>query len=129
MYFMAHSHHWNVEGVNFPQYHDFFGDLYEQLHSATDEIAEQIRALGIKAPSNLGSLYMHNSVEDSGVSDDLGQMINSLIVANNVVRASLYTALKEATDKNLQGLVNFLADRIMKHDKIDWMLKASSKGL
>lgn len=129
MYFMAHSHHWNVEGVNFPQYHSFFGDLYEQLHSATDEIAEQIRMLGIKAPSNLSSLYANNSVEDSGVSDDLDQMINSLIVANNIVRASLYTALKEATDKNLQGLVNFLADRIMKHDKIDWMLKASSKGL
>jgi len=28
MYFKTHSYHWNVEGVLFSLYHDFFGDLY-----------------------------------------------------------------------------------------------------
>jgi hypothetical protein len=25
--------HWNVEGDNFPQYHDFFGNLYEEIYT------------------------------------------------------------------------------------------------
>jgi starvation-inducible DNA-binding protein len=129
MYFMAHSHHWNVEGVNFPQYHGFFGTLYEELHSAVDEIAEQLRAAGVKAPASLSALYSNNAVEDSGISDDLNQMINSLLDANTVVKNSLYACLKEATDMNRQGLVNFIADRITQHDKYEWMLKASSKGV
>ena len=31
-YFKAHSYHWNVEGIDFSQYHSFFGDFYEDMH-------------------------------------------------------------------------------------------------
>ena len=52
-YLKAHNFHWNVEGVNFPQYHEFFGNLYEEVHSAIDKIAEEIRALDAYAPGSL----------------------------------------------------------------------------
>jgi starvation-inducible DNA-binding protein len=29
MYFKTHTYHWNVEGMFFPQLHEFFGNLYE----------------------------------------------------------------------------------------------------
>ena len=28
-YFKAHSFHWNVVGNDFPEYHEFFGKIYE----------------------------------------------------------------------------------------------------
>ena len=31
MYFKAHAAHWNVEGPMFSQYHEFFGDLYDEF--------------------------------------------------------------------------------------------------
>ena len=31
LYFKAHGFHWNVEGVNFQQYHDFFAELYTSI--------------------------------------------------------------------------------------------------
>lgn len=129
MYFKAHSHHWNVEGIHFSQYHDFFGDLYTELHDASDAIAEQIRMLQVKAPVSLGSLYASNSVDESEVAINVSEMINTLLDANGVVKQSLYDCLKEAQNQNKQGLVNFLADRIMKHDKHDWMLRSSGKGV
>lgn len=129
MYFKAHSHHWNVEGIHFSQYHDFFGDLYTELHDASDSIAEQIRMLQVKAPVSLGSLYASNSVDESEVAINVSEMINTLLDANGVVKQSLYDCLKEAQNQNKQGLVNFLADRIMKHDKHDWMLRSSGKGV
>ena len=53
MYMKAHSYHWNVIGPDFPQLHDFFGNLYEELHGAIDPLAEHIRALDAFAPGTL----------------------------------------------------------------------------
>ena len=42
MYYKAHSYHWNVEGSNFPQYHEFLQNIYEEIFAAVDVIAEHI---------------------------------------------------------------------------------------
>ena len=31
LYLKTHYFHWNVEGPNFPQYHSFLNDLYEEI--------------------------------------------------------------------------------------------------
>ena len=36
MYYKAHSSHWNIEGADFPQYHEFFGDIYEAVYDSID---------------------------------------------------------------------------------------------
>lgn len=129
MYFKAHSHHWNVEGIHFSQYHDFFGDIYTELHAAVDGLAEQLRVLDTKAPTSLTSLYASNDVDESAIATSVVEMINTLLDANTIVKKSLYDCFKAAEEQNAQGLVNFLADRITQHDKYDWMLKSSRKGL
>jgi starvation-inducible DNA-binding protein len=129
MYFKAHAFHWNVEGRNFPTYHDFFGDLYAELHGAIDPIAEQIRALNTYAPSNLTDVYSNATVEESSVTgDDLALMLNSLIDDNSEVINTLNIAFKLADDADEQGLADFIAGRIDTHKKHAWMLKASLKG-
>ena len=77
MYLKAHNYHWNVEGPNFPQYHEFFGNLYEELHGAIDPIAEQIRALDAYAPGSF-SRYM----ELSDIQDELNVPMG-IEMANN----------------------------------------------
>ena len=42
LYFKAHSYHWNVEGPDFAQYHDFLGNFYESVYGNVDTIAEHI---------------------------------------------------------------------------------------
>jgi starvation-inducible DNA-binding protein len=129
MYFKAHAFHWNVEGRNFPTYHDFFGDLYTELHSAVDPIAEQIRALDVYAPSNLTDIYSNATVEESSiVGNDIPQMLMSLMDDNSEVINTLNIAFKLANDADEQGLVDFIAGRIDTHKKHAWMLKASLKG-
>ena len=39
-YLKAQFYHWNVVGENFPQYHSFLGDLYEEVYGSGDNIAE-----------------------------------------------------------------------------------------
>lgn len=129
MYFKAHAFHWNVEGRNFPIYHDFFGDLYTELHGAIDPTAEQIRALNEYAPSNLTDVYSNATVKESSVvGNDIPQMLMSLIDDNSEVINTLNIAFKLANAANEQGLADFIAGRIDIHKKHAWMLSASVKG-
>ena len=40
------TYHWNVEGPDFLQMHEFYERLYTELEEGFDEVAERIRQLG-----------------------------------------------------------------------------------
>lgn len=127
MYYKAHSSHWNVEGSNFPQYHDFFGNIYTELFAAVDTIAEEIRQLNAYPPSSLAELMSHSMISENTSTLTASEYISKLIDANNLVLASLLMAYKEAEAATEIGLSNFIQDRVMAHQKHGWMLKSTAK--
>jgi starvation-inducible DNA-binding protein len=128
MYFKLHSFHWNIEGVEFPQYHEFFGDMYEDVYGAVDPLAENLRKLGAYAPKSLMDLYDSKSImEESGI-PTLNGMLTAALAANDQVLFSLNKVFGLAQKENKQGLCNFIADRIDTHEKHGWQLRASLKG-
>jgi starvation-inducible DNA-binding protein len=128
MYFRAHSYHWNVEGIEFSQYHDFFGDLYNELFGAADTIAEEIRALDSYAPISLMEMYNYKTIEEDSTRTVLiADMLTKLQDSNNKVLESLNKAYELANSAKELGLANFLQDRMDKHKKHGWMIRASLK--
>ena len=128
MYFKAHGHHWNVEGKDFSQLHDFFSNLYLELFAAVDVIAEQIRALDDYAPYNMTELASTTTVKESNIYGvDVSGMLADLIDANVSVIEALNTAHKLADADGNRGLVNLIEERLDVHAKHAWMLRASSK--
>lgn len=127
MYFKSHAFHWNVEGMFFPQFHEFFGNLYEELHGAVDTIAEHIRAVDGYAPHSLSNIMSMKTIGEENLLTDPKSMITNLITDNNLVIISLMQAFQEAEKVSEIGLANFLQDRIDIHQKHGWMLKASIK--
>jgi starvation-inducible DNA-binding protein len=127
-YLKAHYYHWNVEGINFPQYHSFFGDLYEEVHDAIDSIAEQIRALDSYAPGSLQRFKELSSISDEDTIPTALIMCQRLLDDNDKVISDLIYAYNEAEKQKQLGLANFLQDRIDIHKKHRWMLKATQKG-
>lgn len=127
MYFKAHAAHWNVEGPMFSQYHEFFGDLYDELYGSVDDIAEHIRAIDGFAPFSLVDLLSAGTVgEDKAKPATILETLNNLLTANNETIASINKAFTLAGDN--QGLKNYLADRLDKHAKHGWQIKASLKN-
>jgi starvation-inducible DNA-binding protein len=126
MYMKAHSFHWNVIGPNFPQYHDFFGDLYEELHGAVDPIAEQIRAVNSFAPSSLARIKELTRIEESDTIPTSERMFQILINDNNIVLDALKQAYDLAEKEDELALANFLQDRMDVHKKHGWMLRATA---
>lgn len=126
-YLKLHNFHWNVEGPNFPQYHELFGNLYEEVFSAVDPIAEHIRAVGGYAPGSLSRFSSLTSIQDQVTIISADDMLRVALIDNNKVIISLTIAYKSAEAAEELGLANFLQDRIDIHKKHGWMLRASSK--
>lgn len=127
LYLKAHQYHWNVEGVNFPQYHEFFGNLYKELHDAVDPIAEEIRSLDAYAPGSFTRFMELTEIEDE-ISVPAGvEMARRLMTDNERVIATLNVAFKLAGQLDKQGLADFIAGRIDIHNKHAWMLRSITK--
>ena len=127
LYLKAHQYHWNVEGSNFPQYHEFFGNLYEELHGAVDPIAEQIRALDTYAPGSMTRFLELTEIEDELTVPVEVEMARRLVTDNERVLATLNIAFKLADTMDKQGLADFIAGRIDTHSKHGWMLRSITK--
>lgn len=130
MYFKAHSYHWNVEGSDFSQYHDFFAGLYEDLYGAVDPLAENLRKLDVYAPISMMELYNYKTIqEDTYKPANINEMLNSLLLANNETHIVLTKLFDLATAAKEQGLANFAADRMDTHRKHAWQIKSSLKRI
>ena len=122
----AQSYHWNVIGPDFPQLHDFFGDLYAELQTGVDDLAEQVRQLNAFAPGSLTRMKELSSVQEDDLIPKAEKMVTNLITANETVLKCLTDAYEMAEEEKEFGLSNFLQDRITAHKKHHWMLKATA---
>lgn len=127
MYFTAHGYHWNVEGPDFSQYHDLFSDIYEDVYSSIDPIAENIRKLDDYAPFTLSKFISLRTVENKEVPTNPKAMAKALLDMNAKLITSINKAFKCAVSCDEQGIANFLSERDDMHKKWAWQLKASVK--
>jgi starvation-inducible DNA-binding protein len=123
----AQYYHWNVEGADFPQYHDFFGEIYAELYAAVDGLAEHVRQLDAYAPGAPRMLAELTKVADDTTVPDSIEMVKRLLTDNDTVLEGLLLCYMSAEENKELGLANFLQDRIEAHTKHRWMLKATTK--
>lgn len=124
-YLKLHFFHWNVTGPNFPQYHEFFGNLYEEVFAANDNIAEHIRAIKGFAPGSLSRFLDLTTIKDQIDVVPAEQMLSIAIQDNDKVIEVITQAFLAAEQAAEHGLANFLQDRIDIHKKHAWMLRST----
>jgi starvation-inducible DNA-binding protein len=116
-----------VEGSNFPQYHEFFGNLYEEVFGAVDQIAEEIRALDAYTPGSFSRFLELTDIEDETSIPSGVEMARRLMADNQKILATLDITFKLADELDQQGLADFIAGRIDTHKKHGWMLRSITK--
>ena len=127
LYAKAHYYHWNVEGPDFVQYHDFLGKLYEELHDAVDVIAEEVRALDSYAPGAHRMLMDLTRIQDDNTIPAAVEMIRRLLADNEIVMEGLVQAFMSAEAAGEIGVADFLTQRVDVHKKHAWMLRSITK--
>lgn len=126
-YLKAHNFHWNVEGVNFKQFHDLFGEIYEEVFGSVDSFAEQIRALGSYMPGSYTRFSMLSQIEDETDILDAHSMVATLL-ADNEKMIEIFKMVFELSEQNkTYGFSDFVAGRIDAHSKHGWMLRSILK--
>lgn len=123
-YMKAHAYHWNVVGSDFPQLHDFFGKLYDELHDAIDVLAEEIRMLDSFAPASLSRMIELTRIPEDEKIPTPQNMIKNLMDANDQVVQTITEGYNMAEYLDVHGYANVLQDRLSAHAKIRWMLKS-----
>jgi starvation-inducible DNA-binding protein len=126
-YLKAHGFHWNVEGPDFGELHDFFQGIYEDAYSALDPTAEYIRYLGEYAPASL-ERYSELTVISGQIKIPRARLMLEELYANNDQMISvLNDCFASANEENEQGIANFIAERLSAHGKYRWQLASYLK--
>lgn len=128
LYLKTQYYHWNVEGPDFSQLHNFFSDLYQEIYGSVDRIAEQIRALGSYSPGSFERFIELSSIKGEDRVLNSKDMIQQLLIDNEKCIVVLTSCYYLAEDSKEIGLTNFLQDRVDQHKKHIWMLKSFLKG-
>lgn len=124
-YLRAHGAHWNVIGTDFAEYHKLFADIYDDVYGSIDPLAENIRKIGVQAPFQLSQFMELRTLSDGELSTDARTLALDLLAANDIVIRGIADAFDCATEYNEQGIANFLADRLDKHQNWRWQLSSS----
>jgi starvation-inducible DNA-binding protein len=124
----AQQFHWNVEGPDFAQLHEFFGNLYEEVYNnSIDRTAEYVRALGDYAPGSYERFSELTTIKGQTKIPRARLMIEELLANNGQMLDLLNETFATAEQENQQGIVNFIAERIDAHQKHGWMLRSFLK--
>ena len=124
LYLKTHNFHWNVTGPLFNTLHTMFEQQYTELATAVDEIAERIRALGVRAPGSYEEFRELATVEEARGGESAEQMISQLVAGQEAVVRTARAAFPSAERANDEPTADLLAQRMQIHEKNAWMLRS-----
>ena len=125
LYTKTRNYHWNVVGSHFSDYHKAFEEQYEDLSDDVDEIAERIRALGLKVSSSLSEFQKNSQIkEHPGEYPDANTMVSNLLNDHETVIQTIRKSIPVCDKYGDVGTEDFLTGLLEKHEKIAWMLRS-----
>ncbi len=125
LYIKTLNFHWNMVGPQFFMYHKMLEGQYNELSEALDTIAERIRQLGPKAPATMQE-YLSLATLKEGKSTLTQEKMVFELVRDHVALVQQCTRLIEfAEEKNDQGTMDLVIDRLRSHDKVAWLLRSN----
>ncbi len=124
LYLKTHNYHRNVTGPQFNTLHQMFETQYTELATAVDEIAERIRALGIRAPGSYAEFMKLTSVEEGDGTESAEDMIRQLAIGQETVVRTAREAFPAADAAHDEPTADLLTQRMQIHEKNAWMLRS-----
>lgn len=126
----AQFFHWNVEGPDFAQLHDFFGKIYEEVYNnSIDRTAEFIRVLDDYTPGSFERFAELSQISGQTKIPRARLMLEELMADNSKLLALLGQCFEAATGEKQEGIANFIAERLDAHGKHGWMLRSFLKDM
>lgn len=124
LYLKTHNFHWNVTGPMFNTLHLMFEGQYTELATAVDEIAERIRALGVRAPGSYAEFGALSSIKEAVGEPTAEAMIKELVEGQEAVARTARSVFPAAEKAGDEPTADLLTQRMQIHEKTAWMLRS-----
>jgi starvation-inducible DNA-binding protein len=123
----SQNFHWNIEGSDFPQYHEFYDTLYNDVDDTIDRIAEYIRILGHYTPGSLQRYAELTMIQDQTKVPRASLMFQETLQDIDRMLELIIPMFDEATNEKQQGIANFLAELQDLYGKKAWFIRSILK--
>jgi len=119
------NYHWNVTGIHFHTLHAMFQTQYEDLFEAVDEVAERLRAIGVKAPGTFKEFQSLSEIDSEEIKTDSKDMLISLKNDHMKLAATAEKLIEAAQTVKDDPSMDLAIERLQTHQKHIWMLSSS----
>jgi len=118
------NYHWNVTGQQFITLHAYFEELYTDLSTANDQLAERIIMLGDKVKATF--LHFHEKSQFSLPCETFSssEMLHDLLKDHQIMIQVLQETLKTAQQVGCEVTVDLMIQRLTVHEKTIWFMKS-----
>ena len=126
-YLKAHMFHWNVEGPDFGELHEFFSNIYEDAFGAVDPIAEYIRTTEEYAPGSFERFQELSQIQGQLKVPRARLMLEELLADTQTMIDLSRQLFEVSSAEGREDVANFAAERQSSHGKYMWQLKSYLK--
>ena len=123
-YLKGQYFHWNVEGPDFAQLHEFFADIYADAYSAVDKIAEYVRTLDDYAPGSFERFQELSEISGQTKVPRARLMLEELLADTEKMKELVMQVFQAAQAEGREDIANFMAERQDSHGKWAWQIKS-----
>lgn len=123
----SQNFHWNIEGSDFPQYHEFFDTLYGDVSGTIDRVAEYVRILGAYTPGSL-QRYAELSIIQDQIKIPRAELMFAETLQDCEKMIQLVVEMfDQATQERQQGIANYMAELQDLYAKKAWFIRSILK--
>ncbi len=124
LYMNTRGYHWNIKGEQFFELHVKFEEIYTDLQTKIDELAERILTIG-HTPDHSFSRYLEQSqIEEHQNAYRGKECVTGLVNGFSVLIHRQREILEQASQTNDEGTAALMGDYIREQEKLLWMLNA-----
>jgi starvation-inducible DNA-binding protein len=120
-----HHHHWFVKGLTFFQFHEKFQEMYEEINSLYDEVAERLITLGGTPASSLQAYVTLSKIKEATPFQSINETLLIIKKDYEHLVSAFKDALKLAQAEGDEATADLCITAIGKFEKSLWMIQAS----
>jgi starvation-inducible DNA-binding protein len=118
------GYHWNVKGEKFFELHLKFEELYTDMQTKIDEIAERILTLGFTPEHAYTEYKKLSTVKESGKVSDGIAGVKDVLASMTVIITLQREIMSVSADAGDEGTNAMMSDYIRAQEKLVWMYSA-----
>ena len=125
----ARNYHWNIEGANFHEMHQFYNQQIIEINEMVDDIAERIRTIGFYAEARLEDYLRLTSLVEQPYTNSQNVQLKYLLGGHETIINNLRRLIPLFADKYKDaGSSDFVTQLMGKHEKMAWMIRSHFNG-